>query len=182
MFSLRMLLTVVTLSAVYIAGIVYRTGWWVPSILTLTYLIYAGAITAAILSREHRAFFVAFAVFGFAYVLCNYSQTELVTDRLLRNFALSEVRARTDAQMQEQIDAMEQTGPGYPGQLVPGRVIRTNGNPLDNFARDLHSQIRSIGHSFFAVLISFVAGVVAEAVVRRKPQSLSSAANPAGAD
>ncbi len=106
MFSLRMLLAVVTLSAVYIAGIVYRTGWWVPSILTLTYLIYAGAITAAILSREHRAFFVAFAVFGFAYAVCNYSQTELVTDRLLANFALSEVRARTDAQMQERFDAI----------------------------------------------------------------------------
>ncbi len=58
MFSLRMLIAMVTLSAVYIAGMAYRTAWWEASILTLTYLIFAASIAAAILSRDRRAFFV----------------------------------------------------------------------------------------------------------------------------
>ena len=81
MFSLRMLLAVVTLCAVYVAGMLFRTPWWEATILTLTYMIFAGLIAAAILSRERRAFFVTFAAFGLAYCVSVYFRMELVTTR-----------------------------------------------------------------------------------------------------
>jgi hypothetical protein len=145
---------------------VYRTGWWMPSILTLTYLIYAGVITAAILSREYRAFFVAFAVFGFAYGVCVYSRIELVTDRLLTKFAQAEFRARLDDRMQEKFDASDLTE----DISVPLPLGYGSANPFADFPRQLLSQIRPIGHSLFALVIGFVAGAVADGIVWRKSQ------------
>ena len=141
---------------------VYRTGWWVPSILTLTYLIYAGVITAAIVSREHRAFFVAFAVFGFGYAACIYFRTELVTDRVLTKFAQAEFRARLDDRTQQKFDAAAQTE-----DISVPPPLNGNADPFVDFPRALLLQIRPIGHSFFAVVISFVAGAVADGIVRR---------------
>ena len=204
MFSLRMLLAVVTLAAVYIAGFVFRTEWWRVSILTLTYLIFAGAITAAILSHQRRAFFVAFAVFGLAYALCVYVRVELVTERLLTSWARTIYQAEVDARRQEARDAANEPppaefdGPSYDRprprfanpfaeEMPPERspfddpvgATSQPRNPFGDFD-DTLSQLRSIGHSFFALLVGFVTGVVAEAVVRRRSQSLSSAANASG--
>jgi hypothetical protein len=155
MFSLRMLLVVVALAALYIAGMVYRTEWWEASILTLTYLIYAAAISAAFLAKEHRAFFLVFAVFGVAYGVCVYVQMD---DRMVTDWVLAEVRERVHkAEAESAISA---------GRRPP---VHPSADPFD----ESFPRLKYIGHSFFAVMISLVAGVVAEAVVRRKQKTVT---------
>jgi hypothetical protein len=200
MFSLRMLLAVVALSAVYIACFLFRTEWWKVAILTLTYLIFASAITAAFLSRERRAFFLAFAVYGLVYGLCVYLRVELVTERLLTNWARTTYQAEVDARRQTASDATAQTATaGRPGLMDAAGTDVVYENPFDDppprspfgdeprqrrnpfgDLDDTLSHFRSVGHSFFALLVGFVAGVVAEAVVRRKSHASSSAAKSSG--
>jgi hypothetical protein len=127
MYSLRMLLAVVAISAVYIAGMTYRTAWWHASILTLTYLIYAAAISAAILAKQHRAFFVVFVVFGLAY-LWFPDRANMPIQLILNKLGKYEPHAMSVAQFE---------------------------------------RFNSIGHSLFALIMSLLAGVIAEAVVRR---------------
>ena len=173
MFSLRMLLVVVTLSAVYTAGMVYHTEWWEASILTLTYLIFALSIAASILSREHRAFFVTFAAFGLAYGLAVYLRMELVTTR-----ALDELASRVHDQAAPRNDAQ-------PGSPLEGLYE----NPFEDAPRQpgppggLYASImrlKSIGQASFAVLFGLVTGVIAEAVVGRRLQASSSTVRASG--
>jgi len=144
MFSLRMLLAVVAISAVYIAGMAYPTEWWETSLVTLTYVIYAGAITAAIAARQSRTFFVAFAVFGLAYgAMLHFGLGwRMVTERVLDS--------HVERVGQAMIDAADQ------GQLVE----------MGDFGW-WQARFKFIGRLSVAVLISLVAGVVAEALARR---------------
>jgi hypothetical protein len=89
MFSLRLLFAVLTVWAVYVAGMVYANPWLEAVIHACTFVIYAGAITAAILSRERRAFYVAFAIFGIAYGFCleNRAGIGMVTHDMLTALA-----------------------------------------------------------------------------------------------
>ncbi len=149
MFSLRMLLAVVAISAVYIAGMVYRTEWWQAGILTLTYLIYAAAISAAFLAKQHRAFFVVFAVFGLAYGLSVHYEIYTLPQKVIEELGFQlplEVRIQLDDPF------------GAPPQQPPRR------HPSDHQG---YWQLWAIGHAFVALVISLVAGVVAEALVRK---------------
>ncbi len=89
MFSLRMLMAVVAISAVYIAGLVYRTQFWAAAIVALTYAAYAAAGTAAILSQKRRAFFSAFVMFGLAYAMTVFfvPRDRMPTELALRRVA-----------------------------------------------------------------------------------------------
>jgi hypothetical protein len=177
MFSLRMLLAVVTVSAVYIAGMVYRTEWWRASILTLTVAIYAAAISAAILAKQHRAFFIVFAVFGLAYLFCVYLGIDTVPGRIVQQWALKLPVEAVQAPASAYAPAtgtppafapMPGAPPAYappPAYVSPGPVY------APGFMRPGFAELRSIGNSFFALLISLVAGVIAEAVVRRRGKS-----------
>jgi hypothetical protein len=165
MFSLRTLLALVTLSAVYIAGMVYRTEWWEASLLMLTYLIFAAALSAAILAHERRAFLVAFVAFGLGYGVCLYSPIGdgIITRNLLSRLADRVARADEDF-LQDVLDARkldgEVTPPANPFQDDPFR-------PFDRgWLYFIH-----IGHAFIAVIIGCVAGVVAETLVRRRSLS-----------
>ncbi len=142
MFSLRMLFAVVAIAAVYIAGIFDRSQFWEPVALTLTYVIYAAALTAAIVAREKRVFFVAFVVFGLAYGLCVWLELLLLPQATLNALA------------------------GWIGPqrwslgLIHAGRSRWGDSDLAAFM--------AIGHSFYAVWISFLAGGLAETIVRRR--------------
>jgi hypothetical protein len=142
MFSLRMLFAVVTIAAVYVAAILYRTPWWAGAILLLTYAAYAAAGTAAILSQKRRAFCAAFLIFGLAYGI---SVFYVRRDRNPTEIALVRLAFKL---------------PDKYGQRGDPRYDATKVLP--------HQQaFISISHSVLAVLISLVAGVVAQAVVNR---------------
>jgi len=141
MFSLRMLMAVVAVSAVYIAGMVHRTPWWEAAIVTLTLAIYGGAITGATLSRQHRPFFVAFAIFGLSYGLCLF---------LVEGKKLAPERVLDEAVQQVEILRAETMQVGPWG----------------------HSRFKTIGLSLFGVVISFCAGLVADAVVIRSMKAV----------
>ncbi len=161
MFSLRMLMGVVAISAVYIAGLVYRTDWWQASILTLTYVIYAAAISAALLAKQHRTFFVVFAVFGLAYGWCLYSRFEMLPHRIIRGLAI-----RLPL-VQEAVEAVEEQFGADPfGGASPD-------GPVFQRIPPGYLEFLSIGNSFAALLISLLAGVIAAAVVRRKQRAVS---------
>jgi hypothetical protein len=195
MFSLRMLLAVVTLCAVYIAGMLFRTPWWEASILTLTYMIFAGSIAAAILSREHRAFFVTFAAFGLAYCASVYFRMELVTTRALDEL-VSRVQGKVVIRDDGDGDKLVKFGSGpaalyvnpfaenpqLNGTSVP---VTQNADPVDDAPRQSDPsadpyfsslRLKSIGQAFFAVLFGLVTGVIAEAIVKKNQQPSSSAA------
>jgi len=157
MFSLRMLLVVAAIVAVYIAAIVYRTPWWETAIATLTLLIYASAMTAAILSREHRAFFVAFSIFGLVYGLSWYAgiANRLVTERMFDN-----VVERIAAVQKEAMQLTEQEPPLTQADAISRGLAN---QPFDDWV----TRLKFIGRCSFSVLVSLIAGVVAEAVVRR---------------
>ncbi len=185
MFSLRMLLAVVALAAVYVAGMLFRTPWWEASILTLTYMIFAGSIAAAILSREHRAFFVTFAAFGLAYCASVYFRMELVTTRALHEFASrvqEEANARDDVQCaptaQDFVTIYPAIDPANPPAYLPTAVpppppaylrpqVARQQSLLDESILSSFV-LKSIGQAFFAVLFGLVTGVVAEAIMKRK--------------
>ena len=167
-----------TLCAVYVAGMLFRTPWWEASILTLTYMIFAGSIAAAILSREHRAFFVTFAAFGLAYCVSVYFRMELVTTRALDELASrvqEEANPRVDVQIAPPNVAQSgdfvtiyETPPNIPPQAPALPSYATSvpwpyQEPDDSLLR-----LKSIGQAFFAVLFGLVTGVVAEAIVNRK--------------
>ncbi len=118
---------------------------------TLTYLIYATATTAAILARERRAFFVAFVVFGVAYGLTNHSEFGfriLATDKLM--------------------------------EVVLGLLPSPEGNGEVQFqaVRSETLTVAAIANASFALVISLLAGVIAEAVVRRKQNIGSVTSSP----
>lgn len=140
MFSLRMLMAVVAVAALCVAGMMYRNEWWQAGILSLTYIIYAAAITAAIVSSERRVFWVAFAVFGVGYGVCMYFGMELLgPQRILDQIA---------------------------GTLPHGFMVFGNQRvPAAPVGYEIFMQI---GHVFSALATSFVAGTVAEWVVRRR--------------
>jgi uncharacterized membrane protein YccC len=164
MFSLRMLIALVTLCAVYIAGMVYRTEWWEASLLMLTYLIFAAALTAAILSHERRAFFAAFAVFGLGYGMCLYAVMghAFITDTLLWRFA---------DRLARPVDELQENGQHL------GEAVALPPNPFDDSSNPFRPVDRGplyfvhIGHAFVAVLISCLAGIVADSLVRKKSKS-----------
>jgi hypothetical protein len=170
MFSLRMLLALVTICAIYVAGMVYRTEWWEASLLMLTYLIFAAALSAAILSHERRAFFAAFAVFGLGYGVCLYAVMghAFITDTLLWRFA--------DRLAQPVVEPKEDLQEGEVAPLA---------NPFDDSSNPFRPLDRGplyfvhIGHAFVAVLISCIAGTVADSLVRRS-RSLASAGKAGG--
>jgi hypothetical protein len=183
MFSLRMLLIVVTLCSLYIAGMVFRTPWWEASILTLNYMIFAGSIAAAVLSPSRRAFFVTFAAFGLAYGIAVYLRMELVTTRALEELA-SRVEVIGD-DVQPAPTSVVQTGdfvtiydtpPSVPELSLPSanapppylRPVQLPSQP-DPFADPYGSRLRlkSIGQAFFAVLFGLVMGAIAEIVAKK---------------
>jgi hypothetical protein len=153
MFSLRTLLAAVAVLAVYIAGMVYRARWWEASILTLTYIIYAGAIAAEIVTKERRVFFVTFSVFGVAY---GWALHHGVAYDMLPN----EVLSRMSAHISEDFASIVIGKTEW--YYEPGTIRSAH------FDRAFFAFSR-IGHALFAVLLSFVAGAVAEALVRRRP-------------
>jgi hypothetical protein len=173
MFSLRMLLALVTLCAVYIAGMVYRTEWWEASLLLVTYLIFAAALAAAILSHERRAFFVAFAVFGIGYGVCLYAVIgqSFITDNLLWRFA---------DRLARPVDELQENGQ-HLGEAVtlPPNPFNDPSDPFQPFDRGPLYFVH-IGHAFVAVLISCIAGIISDSLVRRS-QSLASAGKAGGA-
>jgi hypothetical protein len=179
MFSLRMLLALVTLSAVYIAGMVYRTEWWTASLLTLTYLIFAAALSAAILSHQRRAFFVAFIAFGLGYGACIYSP---MGDGMITGTVLSRLADRVARPVGE-LPEDSQDGQQSDGEIT--RYLNGSAAPFDNPFDDSSDPFRPvdrgwwyfvhIGHAFVAILISCIAGTVAESLVRMKSHAVSRA-------
>jgi hypothetical protein len=168
MFSLRMLLVVVAISAVCIAGMAYRTAWWEASVLTLTYLIFAAAICAAILCSDHRALFVAYGTFGLGYSVALYFQLELVTSRGLD--ALAERFVYPVLTPARRFDSYSQSTDESVEELIE-RTLKTldqtsshdSSATVDSFD-DVVARMKRLGHAFFAVLIGLVAGASAEAV------------------
>jgi hypothetical protein len=108
----------------------------------LTYVIYSAALTAAIVAREHRVFFVAFVVFGLAYGLCVWMELLLLPQATLNALA-------------------EWIGPKHwsLGLIYSGR---------SQWGDSGLAAFMAIGHSFYAVWISFLAGGLAETIVRRR--------------
>jgi hypothetical protein len=177
MFSLRMLLAVVAISAVYIAAIAYRTPWWEASVLTQTYLIFAGSIAASLLSRNRRAFFVTFAVFALAYCSSVYFGLELVTSRVLDATAERFVDPVLTSSGDEIVFRFGGAVPADPVdesvEEMLDRMLKVDQPSFDDLLAaqdtfdDVVTRMKTIGHAFFAVLLGLTSGVVAEAVVRK---------------
>jgi hypothetical protein len=178
MFSLRMLMAVVAISAVYIAGMAYRTAWWEASVLTLTYVIFAASVAAALLSRNRRAFFVTFATFGLVYCSSVYFGLELVTSKALDSIAERFVDPVLTSSGEKTVFRFGGAVPADPAdesvEDMLDRMLKVDQPSFDDLVAaqdsfdDVITRMKTIGHAFIAVVFGLVSGAIAEAVVRRK--------------
>ena len=162
MFSLRMILAAVAVVTVYVAAMVYHTRGWETAIATLTFVIYGGAMTAAVLSHKNRAFFVAFSIFGLVYALSWYAgiANRLVTERMFDNLV-----ERIAAVQKEAMQLTEQEPPLTRADAISRGLAY---QPFDDWI----TRLKFIGRCSFSVFVGLLAGFVAEAVVRRSKANL----------
>jgi hypothetical protein len=152
--SIASLLAAIIFCGVSLAALRSATGWWASGIFSATLLGFALAAAYAIHRRgPRRAFWSAFATFGWSYLLlafgpgCETSiRPRLLTTKLLDALAPM-VHPTTRAEL---LYAVVVSPPGRTGD---GMAAGT-GNPAV-----VHQHFQDIGHALIALLLAAIGGM-----------------------
>jgi MFS family permease len=167
------LMTFVLLVAIGFAALREATGWWASGAFSVTLLVFALAAAYAVHRRgPRRAFWSAFAAFGWSYMLfafcpgCETSIRPRLLTKLLDALAPI-VHPATDAEHLYAVVVSPQGG------TEEGMAAMT-GNPAA-----VRQHFQDIGHSMIALLLAAIGGIASRSFYAHRDERRREAAEKA---
>jgi hypothetical protein len=160
-FSLRTLLAVVLLAAIFTAALVYRTPVWVVVVVNLTMIVLIFGTLCAWIDGSQRRFWIPFAFVGWVYLVIAFNGNINELSALLLSAQLGNAALRAKEAPHEAQFIHEARRPNV-AFSPDGRVVITTAASVE------HKAVTHILHCLAALVFAVLAGEISAFVLRKK--------------